>query len=48
MKCFFSGLFDGVTGEIDRNVGWAIGGYIFKGSVIVGGNAGGITGVGIF
>ena len=44
---FCGGLTDGARFEIDHNAGWAVGDNIYKGSVVVGGNAGAIPGVAI-
>lgn len=44
---FCAGLTDGPRFEIERNVGWGLADNMYKGSVVVGGNAGAIPGVAI-
>jgi glutamate synthase domain-containing protein 2 len=44
---FCAGLTDGPTFEIDSNVGWGLADNMYRGSVVVGGNAGAIAGVAI-
>lgn len=44
---FCAGLTDGPRFEVDHNVGWGLADNMYKGSVVVGGNAGAIAGVAI-
>ena len=44
---FLAGLTDGPRFEVDNNVGWGLADNMYKGSVVVGGNAGAIAGVAI-
>ncbi|MFQ5755645.1 MAG: glutamate synthase-related protein [Acidiferrobacterales bacterium] len=44
---FCAGLTDGPRFEIDNNVGWGLADNMYRGSVVVGGNAGAIAGVAI-
>ena len=44
---FCAGLTDGPRIEVDNNVGWGLADNMYRGSVIVGGNAGAIAGVAI-
>ncbi len=44
---FCAGLTDRARFTVDNNVGWGLGDNMYSGSVIVGGNAGAIPGVGI-
>ncbi len=44
---FCAGLTDGPRFEVDNNVGWALADNMYRGSVVVGGNAGAIPGVAI-
>ena len=44
---FCAGLTDGPRFEIDHNVGWGLADNMYRGSVVVGGNAGAIAGVAI-
>ncbi len=44
---FCAGLTDGPRFEVDSNVGWGLADNMYRGSVVVGGNAGAIPGVAI-
>ncbi|MCH7931159.1 MAG: alpha-hydroxy-acid oxidizing protein [Proteobacteria bacterium] len=44
---FCAGLTDGPRFEVDNNVGWGLADNVYRGSVVVGGNAGAIAGVAI-
>ena len=44
---FCAGLTDGPRFEVDNNVGWGLADNMYRGSVVVGGNAGAIAGVAI-
>lgn len=44
---FCAGLTDAAHFVVDSNVGWGVGDSMYSGSVVVGGNAGAIAGVGI-
>jgi glutamate synthase domain-containing protein 2 len=44
---FCAGLTDGPRFEVDNNVGWGLADNMYRGSVVVGGNAGAIPGVAI-
>ncbi|MDP6120365.1 MAG: glutamate synthase, partial [Rhodospirillales bacterium] len=44
---FCAGLTDGPHFIVDNNVGWGLADNMYQGSIVIGGNAGAIAGVGI-